>query len=119
MSLSRPLKPKVREQLDQDPFMHKCCIANNECKGRIEWQHHLKWKGTRSDEPEHILPLCEYHHRKVDTRDIREKIDWVWLGRLTDEQIASISKAVNYTQRKIYLNTKYGAYNNIRNTANY
>ena len=121
--LTRPIKLKIREQLDQNPFMHKCCIADGYCKGRIEWQHHLKWKGQRSDEPEHILPLCSYHHSKVDTREVREKVDWVWLNRLTDDQIQSISKAVNYLQRKVYLNGKYGSYSNnnynTRNTSKY
>lgn len=114
MSLSRPIKSQVRDELDQDPFMHKCCVADNQCRGRIQWHHHLKWQGKRSDKPEHILPLCEFHHEKVDTKDGREKVDWVWLNRLNERQIEEISKAINYKQRQKYLNTKYGAYNHTR-----
>jgi len=107
MSLTRPISPKVRQVLDDDPFMHKCCISNNQCTGVIQWHHHLKYGGRRSDKPEHILPLCEYHHSYVDTRNVREIVDWVWLNRLNERQIEEISKAVNYKYRRGTLNTKY------------
>ena len=112
MSLTRPIEPKVRQELDNDPFMHKCCVSDDHCSSRITWHHHLKYAGQRSDKAEHILPLCEYHHDKVDTKEVRERVDWVWLGRLNERQIDAISKAVNYKLRKSFLVTKYGQYKN-------
>lgn len=112
MSLTRPIKPEVRQELEDDPFMQKCCVSDNQCRGRIQWHHHLKWAGQRSDRKEHILPLCEYHHEKVDTKDIHERVDWVWLGRLNERQIEEISKAINYKYRKSFLFKKYGTYKN-------
>lgn len=110
MSLSRPLKKEVREELENDPFMSKCCITDGNCGGRITWHHHLKYGGKRSDNAEDILPLCQTHHDLADTKVVKEKIDWVWLNRLNESQIEKISKAINYAQRKKYLNEVYGVY---------
>lgn len=110
MSLSRPLKKEVRKELENDPFMSKCCVADETCKGRITWHHHLRYGGKRSDFAQDILPVCQRHHDLADTKLGKEKLDWVWLNRLNEAQIEKISKAINYGQRKKYLNQKYGKY---------
>lgn len=56
------------------------------------------------------MPLCEYHHSKVDTREIRERVDYVWLHRLNDPELERISKAIDYKKRRAFLVKKYGAY---------
>jgi hypothetical protein len=100
------------ETLSKDKRMISCCLMTKKdcrCKGRIEWHHNLIFGGKQSDIPETILPLCKnFHHRYAEQMDIKEKLDWIMLNQMSDEQIESISKAVNYQQRKIYVNSKYG-----------
>ena len=72
------------------------------------------FRGKRENVKEVILPICQAHHRRADTREIREKLDWVMLQRMTDEQLDFYSKARNYKQYKIYLREKYGLTNNVK-----
>ena len=50
MSLSKPIPAEIKEKLSNDPFMKECCIASNECEGRIEWHHNLIYGGKRQNE---------------------------------------------------------------------
>ena len=108
MSLVKPIPPKLREEMSADKWYKKCCIADNECSGKIEWHHNLIFKSERQNIKEAILPICQAHHRRADTREIREKLDWVMLQRMDNEQLEYYSKAMNYKQYKIYLEGIYG-----------
>lgn len=108
MSLTKPIPLKLRTELNADKWYKKCCIADETCEGRIQFHHNMQWKGSRLNEKFAILPVCEAMHRKADTREIREKLDWVMLQRMTDEQVEYYSKAKNYKQYKIYLEGIYG-----------
>jgi|SRR5579872_3774022 len=111
----RKISEQTRDILKKDKQMKACCLRSTKfdlCKGRINWHHNLIYEGKQSDIPETILPLCEgFHHRYADQTDIKEQLDWIMLYRMSDEQIKSISKAVDYFQRKIYLTSKFGTPN--------
>jgi len=52
----------MREQLADDPFMHRCIINDALCEGRIEWNHSFTYGGRRQNELWAILPMCHRHH---------------------------------------------------------
>ena len=110
MSLTKPIPKEMREEMSQDKFYKKCCIADKECSGVIQWHHNLQWKGSRENEIFCILPVCKGHHDKADTTVVREKLDWVMWNRASEYQITFYSKATNYKIRKEYLDKKYGIY---------
>lgn len=56
---------KIREQLAEDPFMHRCILtALGDCDGPIEWNHAFTYAGKRQSERWAILPMCNKHHRE-------------------------------------------------------
>ncbi len=110
MSLTKPIPPEMREEMSQDKFYSKCCIADEHCGGVIQWHHNLQFRGSRVNEIFCILPVCKKMHDKADTNEIRERLDHVMWNRATNEQITFYSKANDYKQRKEYLNNKYGIY---------
>lgn len=99
----RPIPPKTKEELANDPYMKKCCLCGSS-SGKIDWHHNLIFKSRQSDIKETILPLCQDCHDKARTKVVKDKLDLIMLNRMTDEQITSISKAINYHHRKKYLN---------------
>jgi len=103
MRLRCPIPKEIREQLAADPFMSLCCLADETCEGRIEWDHHLKFAGKRRNEPWGILPLCSSHHRRE--AQFRAEKDRIMVSRATDAQLMPYSKANNYIALKHAHNT--------------
>lgn len=58
----RPIPKKLREEMASDPYYEKCCRANDECAGRITWEHAFIYGGRQINEKWAIIPLCVYHH---------------------------------------------------------
>ncbi len=63
-----PIPPKVRAQIAKDTFMAFCIYEspqapNNDCDGRIEWEHAYLYAGKRINEPWAIVPCCTSHNR--------------------------------------------------------
>lgn len=98
--------------MSDDVFYKNCCYSvytgDENCSGKIEWHHNLKWAGTRVNEIFAILPVCQYHHRLADTTEVRMKLDWIMLNRATDDELQTYSKAENYFEKKKRLNEQYG-----------
>ena len=69
-----PIPPALRAQLAKEPRMYKCCVADDECNGRIEWNHALQYSGRSVQAFWCILGMCSYHHSITDRKDIREKV---------------------------------------------
>jgi hypothetical protein len=105
----RPISAKTKKILIDDPRMKRCCINNFACCGQIQWHHNLIIAGRQSDNPKHILPICEHHHNFARQTVIKERLDYIMLKGLTEEEIKDISKAENYSQRLKYLNDKYNS----------
>lgn len=58
----RPIPPKLRKQLAEDPKMKVCARNGWDCAGRITWEHAFIYAGRQINEAWAIVPLCEYHH---------------------------------------------------------
>lgn len=97
-SMQKKIPPEIREKLSQDPFMTRCCIADETCQGRIEWNHHFQFAGRRMNDPWGILPMCTSHHRRE--AQFRDRLDIIMVSRATEEELAPYCKAKNYVQIK-------------------
>ena len=63
------IPPKLRAELDDDPYYHYCARANGDCRGRITWEHCLTYVGRQIQARFAIIPLCERHHAVGDWQD--------------------------------------------------
>ncbi len=94
MSLTSPIPKKIRDELSEDPFMKKCCIADSYCEGKIEWHHALTFAGKRVNEPWCILPVCKKHH-KLEAQNRVELIK-VMVRRASEDDLKPYCKAIDY-----------------------
>lgn len=62
--LTRPIPQKQRAEMSEDKFYKSCVLENEDCEGQIEWHHHFKYAGKRTDDKFGILPLCHFHHKQ-------------------------------------------------------
>lgn len=103
----RPIPPELREQLEKDPWMHKCCRADAACKGRIkdpEWEHVFLLAGRQLNEAWAIIPLCWYHHRGPGL-DKREN-ERIALSRISDKDIKNKYPKTDWLRRKRFLSIR-------------
>ena len=106
---------KLRNELVVDPE-YKFCTRygwhDHECDGRITWEHTLIYAGKQLQIRSFIIALCEFGHsvgRHQDGGDLNKQINlWIALNRATDQEILSLSKAINYGRERERLNEKYG-----------
>lgn len=109
----RKIPQHIKEQISVLPFYKECCRRwDSPCDGRITIEHTIIFAGHQIDDLWNLLPLCEYHHgvnKYQDGGDLqKEKNVWIALNRATDDELRSISKAIDYIKRRTYLNNKYG-----------
>ena len=79
-----PIPPKMRQEMNNNPWYHQCCIVHPECSGRIQWHHNLIYAGKRQNEQFGILPVCEWIHERATRRDIKEQLNAIMVSRMTD-----------------------------------
>jgi hypothetical protein len=108
----RPISPKLKEEMERDPYYKKCArIQDGGCGGRITWEHALIFAGRQINAKWAIIPLCEYHHAVGAYQDrgnlLKEKNVWIALNRATDEELIAVSKAINYRNMRERLNRIY------------
>jgi len=58
----RPLTPKLKREIDENPYFKVCARRNDDCDGRITIEHAFIYAGRQINEIWALLPLCEYHH---------------------------------------------------------
>lgn len=104
-SLTSKIPPAMREQMAEDKFYTKCCIADIICSGRIEWHHNLIHAGKRVNEIFCILPVCSTHHRMEAS--FKDKLNYIMLKRATDDELRKYSKAIDYIAMRKRLKEKY------------
>lgn len=109
MGLTRPIPKEIRDKFSQDIFYTRCCIADSECKGHIQWHHNFTYAGKRTDDEEGILPACVYHHSKASVSAIKERFDWVMLSRglgVLNEKYtkAGLSQRYKYLENVLHSN---------------
>jgi hypothetical protein len=109
MSLTKPIPPKLREEMANDKFYEKCCITGlSKNAVKIEWHHNLMFGGQRVNAKFCILPLADFVHDKITK--YKEKCDWIMWNRASEQEIEKFSKAIDYKRVRDNLNAKYGIY---------
>lgn len=96
------IPPKLRAELEEDPYYHTCARANGDCRGRITWEHALYYVGRQIQARFAIIPLCARHHGVDDWQD-RGLLD-----KRTNERIA-MERATD-EDRKRYPNLPWWKY---------
>jgi len=106
----RKISSKVKEKLLQEPDI--CALKDNNCSGRITWEHCLCYGGKQIDEAWSIIKICAKHHSVDQYQDSgllnKEKNIWIALNKATDEELLKYSKVINYIEKRKQLNEKYG-----------
>lgn len=95
---------KLRAELADDPYMHVCARAGDDCEGRITWEHAFIHGGKQIQERWAIIPLCWHHH--LGPGLIKELNQAIALSHATDEELAKYPKT-DWVQLKKYLLGKY------------
>jgi hypothetical protein len=98
--MQKPIPAKMREEMNNDPFMHSCCLANENCEGLIEWHHNLIYGGKRQNEKWAILPLCSWHHAIEKQKDIKKELNKIMVFRATEEELIPFCKVVDWISLK-------------------
>ena len=105
----RPIPPKLRQELSDDPFYSKCCISGiSKNAVKIDWHHNLIFGGKQVNEKFCILPLADFVHRNIVKH--KEKCNWIMWNRASDQEIERFSKATDYKKERDRLNKIYGVY---------
>lgn len=106
---------KLRARLASDPFYKTCArkdLFGHECAGRITWEHAMTFGGKQIQTMYSIVPLCEKAHsvdNYQDAGDLNKKLNvWIALNRATDDELVSISKAMDYFRYRSFLNEYFG-----------
>ena len=95
----RPIPPKLKEELNADPFMKLCCLCG---VIKVQFHHAIEYKGSQLNERWAIVPACkECHDNRLEELQLKA------LNRATKEELARISKAESFEQRRLYLTGKY------------
>jgi hypothetical protein len=100
----------VKSLLELEPNV--CARQNEDCSGRITWEHALIYAGKQIDEVWAIIHLCAYHHEVDEFQDgggLDKEINvWIALNRATTDELLQYSKAIDYQRMRTRLNNKYG-----------
>ena len=103
----RPIPPKLRREMEADPFYQKCCITGKSNE-KIDWHHNMTWKGRQLNMKFCILPLAKSVHDNIVK--YKEICDWIMLNRMTEQELIFYSKATNYIRERDRLNGIYGKF---------
>jgi hypothetical protein len=101
----RPISPTIKKKILADKWYKKCCLCDSS-QGKIDWHHNFIFGGRQVDEFWAILPLCIPCHRHANNREIKEKLDWMMIQRMKEEDFKKYSR-YNWRQRIKYLTTKF------------
>lgn len=99
----RKIPLKMRTEMSLDPYYKTCARENDECSGRITWEHAFIYAGRQVNEKWAIIPLCVYHHLGPGLdKDLNR---FIALRRANDEELLKYPS--NWDQLKSYLDKKY------------
>ncbi len=106
----RPIPPKIREQLANDPRMRLCIYEwpqapNHNCRGRITFEHAIIYAGKQIVEAWATVPCCENHNSGPEM--VKEYNVWAALQNITTEELEQRYPRRDWRQLKKYLNQKY------------
>jgi len=100
----RPIPPKLRDELDALPRMHRCERFSGECRGRITWEHVWIYGGKQINEVWAIIGLCEYHHLGPGLN--KEINQWISLKYATAKDFVKYPRRA-WEHLREFLNKKY------------
>lgn len=107
----------MRAEMEADPF-YKTCVRNLLLNDHIcetdplkpwqlvEWEHAIRYKGSKLNEKWAIIPICWLVHRGGKLN--KEINVWIALNRATIPELKAISKGEDYIATRDRLNAKYG-----------
>lgn len=98
---------ELLSKIVSDAFYKRCCLCRSVS---VQLHHNLIHGGRQVNEKFCILPLCPSCHAIEKRKDVHEKLDWMMTQRATDDELARYSKIINWAQRKVALEQKYGKY---------
>ena len=113
----RAISQRVRKLIEADPDYRVCMLRSypdHLCGGRLTREHALIVAGRQVDEKFAIISCCAKgqevdEYQDAHTMDKKLNV-WVALNRATEEELASISKVINYQRLRDQLNKVYGTY---------
>lgn len=86
----RKIPEELKQEILADPYYKVCCRRNEECSGRITWEHSFTYKNRQINEKWAIIPLCIFHHLGAGlNKRINERIA---VARATPEDLAKYPK---------------------------
>lgn len=101
----RPLSPKLKRQIDLDPYYRQCARkGDGYCDGRITIEHAFIYEGRQINEIWALIPLCWHHH--LGPALDKEKNQWLSLKRARISELKKYPRK-NWLQLIQYLNKKY------------
>lgn len=107
----RYIPPALLAEILEDPWFAVCCVSGKtRQQEKIELHHNFIFASKQVNAKKFILPLSKSVHDRANNKEMKERLDWIMLSRMTEEEIKEISKAVDYGQRFKYLKGKYGIY---------
>src|SRR3990167_6054640 len=113
----RVIPRKVRKEMAEDPEYKECMLkahTGHSCGGRITIEHALLFAGRQVDFKNALIAICAKghevdHYQDAGTMD-KNMNRWTALNRMTEEEIASISKTTDWFWEREKLNKIYGKY---------
>ena len=99
----RPIPPKLRKEIAEDPFMDKCCITGS---SNVSWEHCWLYGPSQINEKWAIVPLDRELNTSHPPKEVKEKCRLISLRRATKEDLAKYPKK-NWMQIYKYLSEKY------------
>jgi len=100
----RPIPPKLRKQLADDPYMASCKYRNCGVP-LVEWNHAIIYQGRQLNTWYAIIPLCYKHHRGQFGTIPQNVRDWCELEAIdrSNGQIKKDCPRLNWDVRREYL----------------
>jgi hypothetical protein len=101
---------KLRKELSENPEYKKCTLKKyipHTCSGKIDWHHNARHAGKNIQEPFAIISICKSIHDLVYKKDFRNRLDWIMINRMTDEDFKKYHKP-DWGHKKRWLNKLFG-----------
>ena len=104
----RPIPPKLREEIANDPFMEKCVITGAYYPS---WEHCWLYKGTQINERWAIVPLRGDLNDSHPPTEVKEKCQLISLQRAKElgewDNLKKKYPRHDWEQKLKYLSNKY------------
>lgn len=102
----KPISPRVKKILSEDPRMSTCEICDS---SQVQWHHVFTYKGSQIDEAWAIASACLKHHEQATKSEIRDRFEWNAIQRMTDADIAKYPKR-DWSMNAFYLSKQKEIY---------